>query len=244
MNDLQRVIQGLLTQRGGGNMPPIMKRGPDRITIHPMPDVVFLYPTAVTAIVCWILSYFFTSDAFLGRMGLIFTLIFFSNLSILAFDFNRFKTVALILSVVILILLGILFNVFGAVFTWISHIQIIMKPSFYMAWSLFFDLLYILVFINTRFNYWEVSNNELVHHHGFLGDVKRWPAPNMGMSKEIKDVFEFLLLLSGRVIFQPQGEKTAIVLDNVFRVNHVEVRLKSLLGVMAVDNVDTTPDQA
>jgi hypothetical protein len=29
--------------------------------------------------------------------------------------------------------------------------------------------------INTRFNYYEVNTREILHHHGYLGDITRMP---------------------------------------------------------------------
>jgi hypothetical protein len=54
------------------------------------------------------------------------------------------------------------------------------------------------------------------------------------MNKEIYDVVEFLLLRSGRLIFQPATAKKAIVLDNVANVNRIEKQVNDLLSVVAV----------
>jgi hypothetical protein len=54
------------------------------------------------------------------------------------------------------------------------------------------------------------------------------------MNKEIYDLFEFLLLRSGRLIFLPTASREAIVIDNVVQVNAAEERIKDLLSIVAV----------
>jgi hypothetical protein len=90
------------------------------------------------------------------------------------------------------------------------------------------------VFVNTRFNYYEVNAREILHHHGYLGDIQRWSTEGLEMNKEIYDVVEYMLLRSGRLIFQPATSKKAIVLDNVAGVNRIEQDVNDLLSVVAV----------
>ena len=90
------------------------------------------------------------------------------------------------------------------------------------------------IFLKVRFDYWELSNNELLHHHGFLSDLKRYPAPNLRVDKEINDVFEYMLLGAGRLILHPSTEKRAIVLDNILHVSEKEKQLTRMLGSIKV----------
>jgi hypothetical protein len=95
-------------------------------------------------------------------------------------------------------------------------------------------LIYLFVFLDTRFDYWEIMPNEIIHHHGVLGDVNRFPAPQLKLEKEITDVFEFFLLRSGRLILQPSSERRAIVLDNVPNINKRELEIQNLLRALTV----------
>ena len=94
--------------------------------------------------------------------------------------------------------------------------------------------LYGAIFLKVRFDYWELSNNELLHHHGFLSDLKRYPAPNLRVDKEINDVFEYMLLGAGRLILHPSTEKRIIVLDNILHVSEKEKQLTRMLGSIKV----------
>jgi hypothetical protein len=95
-------------------------------------------------------------------------------------------------------------------------------------------LLYGIVLISRRFDYWEVRGNELLHHSGLLSDLKRFSAPNLRIDKEINDVFEYILLGSGRLIIHASNERRAIVLDNILFINSKEERITKMLGALQV----------
>jgi hypothetical protein len=95
-------------------------------------------------------------------------------------------------------------------------------------------VIYLAVLINVRFDYWEVRPNELLHHHGFLSNLERFSAPNLRITKEIDDVFEYMLLRSGRLILHPSNEPRAFVLDNVLFIDKKETRITKMLGALQV----------
>ena len=117
-----------------------------------------------------------------------------------------------------------------------------MNTWFYGIFSVMMGGILLLVLVNTRFNYYEVNHREILHHHGYLGDVTRMPTTGLRLNKEIYDLMEFLLLRSGRLIFYPSTSREAIVIDNVLNVNHVEDRIKDLLSVVAVRMAGPGPD--
>jgi hypothetical protein len=60
----------------------------------------------------------------------------------------------------------------------------------------------------------------------------------MSVEKEIPDLMEWLIFGGGRLIFKPgQGAdaQRSLVLDNVFRVNTAERRVREFLGSIKVD---------
>ena len=89
--------------------------------------------------------------------------------------------------------------------------------------------------IVARFDCWEARPNELLHHQGLWGDLDRFPAPGVRIDKEITDVFEYLLLQSGRLILHIGSERRAVVLDNVPFITRKEKALTQLLGTLQVD---------
>jgi hypothetical protein len=95
-------------------------------------------------------------------------------------------------------------------------------------------VLLIIIWVTRYLDYWEVLPNEILHHHGPLSDLERFPTMNMKFDKEIPDILEYLLLRSGRLVLHFAGEKTAVVLDNVLWIDRIEDELKKLLSRMEV----------
>lgn len=79
-------------------------------------------------------------------------------------------------------------------------------------------------FLTLSFDYWEVRANEILHHHGFLSNLERRATPNLRLDNEINDLFEYMLLQSGRLILQPANER-AIILDNVPFIKKKEAQI-------------------
>jgi hypothetical protein len=209
---------------------------PHSVVIRPYPKSIFLYPIALTALVCGI----FTAAGIGAErtLGFIFCLVFFFNVVILSFEFTRHVSVALVLSVFVVVLLGMLLNQRVALFHFLGvlygKLNFVANAGFYFAIFGAYVLVLGGIVVDTRMDYWEVRGNEVLHHHGFLGDVERFPAPSLKMRKEIADVFEYLLLWSGRLIIYPTGSERAIVLDNVPNINKIEDRIEELLDSLRV----------
>lgn len=215
----------------------------ERVVVRACPKIVVLYPAVIAAIVCGFVTFFFP-DA-IQRVGEIFIIILFFNTLILAFEFPRLTAVSVFL-LLLAVVLGLFLaeryiKVFDSLRYLYDLVQIEANASFYWFFAAIFVFVYIVTWVITRFECWEVTPNELLHHHGPFGDLERFPSPNLKLDKEIPDIFEFILLRSGRLVFYPTNERRAIVLDNVMRVNTVERRIKHLLSALEV-RVDT--DQA
>jgi len=206
------------------------------VFIRPWPKVVFLYPTFVTATVFFLLSWLgVVGETVLGNT---FMLVLLMNLLVFSFDFSRIKSITIVVAVVAIVLAVLLIDTKADFTGWIGRvfgaIDIRCSTSFYAFLSAGLGFLLLVVFVNTRFNYYEVNAREILHHHGYLGDIQRWSTEGLEMNKEIYDVVEYLLLRSGRLIFQPATSKKAIVLDNVAGVNRIEKEVNDLLSVVAV----------
>ncbi len=169
----------------------------------------------------------------------IFLLVMALNLVVIAFDFPRTTSLTWFFAIVAMVI-GIWFVL--KLNPWLAP-QIVnallkIKPaanaSFYLIFAGLMLFLYICVLVSRRFDYWEVKGNELLHHHGFLSNLERFSAPNLRIDKEINDVFEYLLLRSGRLIIHASNERRAIVLENVLFINDKEERITKMLGALQV----------
>ena len=125
-------------------------------------------------------------------------------------------------------------DMLGPVSKILGSLKPMANAPFYFLVAAFLGLIFFGVWISVKFDYWEVRPNELLHHHGILSDLERFSAPNLRIDKEINDVFEYLLLRSGRLILHPSNERRAIVLENVFFINRKEREITRMLGALQV----------
>ena len=108
------------------------------------------------------------------------------------------------------------------------------NAMFYYCYIVVMGLIYMGVIANAKFDYWEVRQNELLHHHGFLSDLERFPTSTLKIDKEIKDIFEYMLLKSGRMILNTGPSQRPIILENVFFIDQKEAQITKLLSSMQV----------
>ncbi len=228
---------------------PPHKHRPNSVLIRPWPKVIFFYPSAVAALLLWFYSMLKAEGSTTGVSGLgdAFLIVFFVNLLVFSFDFSRIKTITIVLGV-IAVGLGLAWantawGVWAGLANLWEQIDVRMNTQFFGFVAGFFALIFLLVLINTRFNYYEVNHREILHHQGYLGDITRVPTAGLHHNKEIYDVLEFLLLRSGRLIFYPASSRNAIVIDNVINVNRIEYRIKDLLSVIAVREMEDAPSE-
>jgi len=218
------------------------------------PKIVFLYPAWFVSIVAGIYLYLFGKEADIGNVNAAashfwtwtFLIVLSLNLVVLAFDFPR-STSLLLFAVVAALVLG-----FSLIVVYNPHLlphlrglilrlHPVANSTFFFLFATLMGGIYLTVFFTARLDYWEVRPNELLHHHGVLSDLERFSSPNLRIDKEINDIFEFVLLRSGRLILHPSSERRAIVLDNVFFINRKEEAITKLLGALQVQMREPPP---
>lgn len=225
---------------------------PSSIYLVSYPKIVFLYPTLLFALFCgiviWVLGE--GAEGKSGRveevMSLLFLMITATNLVVLSFDFPRTTWLTLFFAFSAVIMgLVLLFtkrpDLVPALSTFFEALKPRANAQFYFLFGGLLSLLYLIVWLMVRFDYWEVRPNELLHHHGFLSDLERFSAPNLRISKEINDVFEYMLLRSGRLILHPTSEPRAFVLENIININRKEAQITKMLGALQVEFRTDTP---
>ena len=204
------------------------------------PKIVLLYPTFIAAILAGILTAWWgEASPHAQSIGVLFLGILSANVVVLAFDFPRTTSLNLFFVGVVFVLGTLLGSIyFPDVLPEVTEVLRRINPranaTFYFCFVAMLALIYVAVLVNVRFDYWEVRPNELLHHHGFLSSVERYPAPNVRISKEITDVFEYMLLRSGRLIIHPSNEPHTYVLDTVLNINVKETAITKMLGSLQV----------
>ncbi len=205
------------------------------------PKIVLLYPTFMVSVLATFLSMWFGGDnvGMQSVIGATFLVVFGLNLVVLAFDFPRTTSLTLFFFIAALIMgLVLLFrsypDILPALSAFLRSIEPVANSTFYGLFTFMLTLIYLVVLAMVRMDYWEVRPNELLHHHGFLSNLERFSAPNLRISKEISDVFEYMLLRSGRLILHPSNEPRAFVLDNVLFIDKKEKDITRMLGSLQV----------
>ena len=173
-------------------------------------------------------------------LGILFLGIFAFNLLIMAIDFPRFTVIAIIL----MVLLGLFFLLWIAAYfdadllkparVLVGGIYVVANSGFYFMVATILAFIFAVIYVTRYLDYWEIMPNEILHHHGPLSDLERYPTLNLKFDKEIPDVFEFLFLGAGKLVLHVTEERKAIVLDNVLFINAKEEGLKRMMSRLEV----------
>jgi len=172
--------------------------------------------------------------------GVLFLGVFAFNLLIMAIDFPRFTIVAVMLLgaflVFFILWLGAAFDLelMIAVRRLMAGIYCYANKGFYFMVAAIMSVILGIVYATRYLDYWQILPNEILHHHGPLSDLERFPTMNLKFDKEIPDVLEYAFLGSGRLVLHVTEERKAIVLDNVLFITSVENALKNLMSRMEV----------
>jgi hypothetical protein len=173
-------------------------------------------------------------------VGVLFLGVLAFNLLIMAVDFPRFTVVGLMLAVLFclffLLWLGAYFHLDLArsVRNFFGNVYAYANSGFYFSMTSILVVIFAAIYVTRWLDYWEILPNEILHHHGPLSDLERYPTLNLKFDKEIPDVFEFLFLGAGRLVLHVSDERKSIVLDNVLFINSKEEALKKLMSRLEV----------
>ena len=224
--------------------PPGAVREPEQpksVFLVSYPKIVFLYPTFLAALLAGMYMLIAQDPARSDTYVIsgLFMAVFAVNLVVFAFDFPRTTSLTLFFFIAAIVLGALLLfrlneDILPRLHQLLNAYQPSANATFYFSIAGALGAVYLAVLINVQFDYWEVTPNELLHHHGVLSNLERFASPNLKIDKEINDVFEYLLLRSGRLILHPSDERRAIVLENVLGINRKEAILTKMLGALQV----------
>ncbi len=230
----------------------------DQLVIRGFSKVIFLWPTAAVSLLFFFLAGGFWIDPMAGgsaeanqenlnwlySLGLWWMVVFALNLLVFTYDFGRANFITFV-SIVVLVVLGLTVwdgavggGVWSGLRDFFGSLKIQLNAYFYLCMGVLLSIFLGLAWLSSRFESWTISSNELIHKHGFLGDVRAYSTIHMHVEKEIPDVFEWILFGSGRLIFKPgnavkRGEEMLVV-NHVFRINQAEKKVKQYLSSLEV----------
>jgi hypothetical protein len=190
---------------------------------------VCLYPTFIATIAMGVLMHNWPEHGVTGT--LVFLGVLFINMGVLAIDFPGVWTLLIFIGMALVIVSGFLVDYHVVHFLpWAISLGRNMQPlaneHFYFTMATGMGAIYAVVFVVTRFNYYRITASEIIHHHGF-GKTDEFGAPGPTTQRDITDIFEFLLLGSGRLTIHLQRDPD-IILENVPRIYRTSERISTL----------------
>lgn len=212
---------------------------PDKVILRAWPKMLFLWPSALLALAAGIGTTLTADTASRWEFwGAFFLTVFALNLMIVTFEFPRSTSLTLVLACValawVLVEINRRYNIIAPVREFFEALELTAMPDFYFALFVIYVVLLIGMVIGTRFNYWEISNNELVHHKGLMQDVERFSTDGLQYTKQITDFFEYLIGRSGRLVVNTPAFPQPIILDNVIGIHRVAENLDLMLEARRV----------
>jgi hypothetical protein len=156
--------------------------------------------------------------------GQFFMLFLTFNLIMVTFDFPRGTIVTVILGIAALIFALFLLETnfpgfLGPVGKFFTDLKLVATSQFYATFCLVGMFLVFGMFVMMRFNYYEMTNNEMIHHQGLLGDEARFSTAGMKFSKDITDIFEYFVFKSGRLEINLPAAQRTIHLETVTSID-------------------------
>jgi len=206
----------------------------EKIILRSYSKVIFFYPLFLTSIILFLIQYFSGMDK--SILGAIWVTMFFANLFIIAFDTSSTKFfILLLIAIILIILFAFIFHPNAVISQiWSFEVSIIMSYQFYLTTTVILASIFLVAWIATRFDYWKLERNEVIHKKGIFISAERYPTKSLRIKKEIPDIFEFFLLRSGSIhlVF---GKGDVIYLDTVLNVNKKEKQLDYLLSDIEIE---------
>ncbi|HEA71075.1 hypothetical protein LCGC14_0802940 [marine sediment metagenome] len=212
------------------------EKHPTEIFIRSYPKVIFFWPLLITSFILWIIQVFSADPV--PILGTVWFIVFFINIFVTAFDFSSTKFFVLILAIVVIILLVVFLvlpKVAGPILPGAGQLDLSLSPQFYLVMTLILFFILGIVIISTRFEYYKIERNEIIHKKGIFSSAERFPVKSLRFKKEIPDVFEFFLLRAGKFTMMPGKADEVMILDTVLNINKVEKHLDWLLSHVSVE---------
>jgi hypothetical protein len=211
---------------------PVPSSHSARVVVRPMPKVVFFYLTWLASLILGIVAS--SADTMPRHIGAVWMAVFAFNLLVISFDFNEVVSIAALFVVMTFVFAGLYFDFLGFIGDFLTRLEIHMNDGFYFAVFWIFTVIYAVVMIKSRFEYWEFRHNEVLHRTGVFGEIKRYSTEDLRWFKQIPDVLERILLRSGRMVLSTPREPMPIVIENVIGIESVDERIAEILGTKRV----------
>lgn len=213
--------------------PPSPVKTEERVVVvRPMPKIVFFYLTWIGSFVCAAISGL--SDSPPAHLGAFWLGLLTLNLLVISFQFTETISIAVAFGVVAFVLAGLYFEFLNPILRFLGDRRIDMNTEFYVSVGAVFSVIYLIVWLRSRFDYWEFRHNEVLHRSGLFGEIKRYSTEDLRWFKEIPDVLERILLGSGRMVLTTPREPHPLVIEHVLFIERKDDRIAEMLAAKKV----------
>ena len=212
------------------------KEGKDYIYLRSYSKIIFFYPLLFFSLVLWIVE--LINGSSVSWVGIVWMIIFFMNLFVIAFDVSSTTFIGLIMVLVIILILVFIFlipNLQGVNIN--ISTQILMNTDFYMWMTIILAVTIGMALIKPFIHYWVLESNELINKKRFFGEEKRYPTRYLRVQKALPDIFEYLLLRAGSLSLILR-DKEVIHLSTVLNIKHKTKEIERILGELDVQISD------
>jgi len=197
--------------------------------------MIFMWPSGLMALAVGLVSRSWPDEN--SFWSGLFLMVFAMNMMVITFDFPRGTILTFVLGGIaaawLVVWLNARFGIVQPLKDFVAGRQWGASPDFFFALFATYAVLLVAMAVATRFDYWEVFNNRLVHHHGLWGNVEEFPTANLRCDMEITDFFEYILGGAGTIILHSPG-MTAPVRLSVLGINRTTRKIGKLLEQVRV----------
>ncbi|MHA1266279.1 MAG: hypothetical protein ACTSRS_13685 [Candidatus Helarchaeota archaeon] len=191
------------------------KKIPERVRVTSYPKMIFLWPTWVLSFFIWLIAAIGSLDLTLYEykwVGWLWVAVFAFNLFVVAFDFAAGKFLAIVALIFIFFLLVFL----GIIPLNFDFPNLRIGELFYLVITVIFGSIYFILWLSRRFNYLEVTTQQVIYRLGIFADERRYPAPSVHFEKKTDDVFERIIPpFCAKLLMQHEGGGPPEILDCV-----------------------------
>ena len=208
----------------------------EKLIIRSYSKAIFMLPTLILSIFGWIFQAIVKTPT--PILEIIWIFIFFLNIFVVFFDFSSSKFLILMLGIGLAATL-IYFTVLPVIlnaefFSGGLAIALGFTSHFYICMTGVLGFCLLIAIILPFFDYYTVERNELYHRKGIFTLAERWTLTNLRFTKEVPDIFEFMMFRAGTIKFYPT-KTDVIILPTVLGINKKETQLDYLLSKIKVD---------
>ncbi len=210
---------------------------PSVVHVTSYPKIIFLWPTWILSFILWLIGVTGLVDVGGGTstaitLDWIWIGFFTFNIFVIAFEFAAGKFLA-----IIMIIFGVLIALFllppGTL--GFNFPQLGISTEFYLVFLIIFSVIFLMLWVSRKFNYLEITHQQISYHVGILADERRYPVPGIHFEKHTDDVFERIMPpFCAKLVMKTEKGDIAEILDCVPRINKKLSDIKKILDYLQI----------